>query len=66
MIRITITAAAYQAIAAGSNPDSLLEPQRSPDGGFYLWLFKPIVDKLKAARGPGESFSDTILRLART
>jgi hypothetical protein len=64
MIRIHISAAAYAAILAGRSPDSVQELQAAPDGGFYLWLFKPLLAKLKAARGPGESFSDTILRLA--
>jgi hypothetical protein len=64
MIRITITAAAYDAIVAGRPECNLLEPLPAPGGGFYLLLFKPLVEKLKAARGPGESFSDTILRLA--
>jgi hypothetical protein len=63
MIRIEITAAAYAALAAGSNPDSLLPPLPSP-GGFYLWLDKVTLAKLMAARGPGESYSDMILRWA--
>ncbi len=65
MTRITITAAAYAAIVAGRPECSLLEAQPAPEGGFYLWLFKPLLEQLKAARGPGESYSDTILRLAQ-
>jgi hypothetical protein len=64
MIRIEITAAAYAAIAAGRSADSLIEAQASPSGGFYLWLDKTTLNRLTAARGPGESFSETILRLA--
>jgi len=64
MIRIEITAAAYAAIAAGRSADSLIEAQASPAGGFYLWLDKMTLNRLTAARGPGESFSDTILRLS--
>lgn len=64
MIRIVISAEAYAAIAAGREPDSLLEAQKCPQGGFYLWLDKVTVDRLRAARGPRESFSDAILRLA--
>lgn len=64
MIRITITAAAYEAIVAGRPECNLLPPEEAPDGGFYLWLFKPLLEKLTAARGPGESYSDAIVRLA--
>jgi hypothetical protein len=64
MIRIEITAAAYEAIAAGVPEQSRLEALRSPSGGFYLWLDKITLNKLKAARGPGESYSDAILRFA--
>jgi predicted CopG family antitoxin len=28
-----------------------------------IWLEAPIVDRLAAMRGPGESYSDVILRL---
>lgn len=65
MIRIEITADAYAALAAGRSADDLLEAQPSPQGGFYLWLFKDTVNQLRQAREPGEGFSDTILRLAR-
>jgi len=37
----------------------------SPAGGFYLWLDKMTLATFKAARGPGESYSDVILRWAR-
>jgi hypothetical protein len=33
-------------------------------GGRLVWLEPRVVDKLKAMRGPGESYSDVILRLA--
>lgn len=64
MIRIAITAAAYEAIVAGRPECNLLPPQEAPGGQFYLWLFQPLMERLKAARAPGESYSDTILRLA--
>lgn len=64
MTRIVITAAAYAAIVAGRDPNSLLPAQESPSGGFYLWLDKITLDRLTAARGPAESYSDAILRLA--
>jgi hypothetical protein len=30
----------------------------------FLWLDKPTADKLAALRGPGEGYSDVILRVA--
>lgn len=65
MIRIEISAAAYAAIAALIPAHRLLEAHRSPQGGFYLWLDKVTVNRLRAARGHGESYSDTILRMAQ-
>jgi hypothetical protein len=62
MIRIEITAAAYAALAEGA--DRLKEALRSPSGGFYLWLDKITANRLRAARGRGESYSDAILRMA--
>lgn len=64
MIRIIINEAAYEALLAGRSPDDVHEAQPAPEGGFYLWLFKPLLERLRAARGPGESYSDVILRLA--
>lgn len=64
MIRIEISAPAYAAIAASIPEQSRLEALRSPSGGFYLWLDKATLNKLKAARGPRESYSEAILRFA--
>jgi hypothetical protein len=33
-------------------------------GGVRIWLARAVVDRLKAVRGAGESYSDVILRLA--
>lgn len=66
MTRIEISVAAYIALAAGVLPQSRLEPQGSPSGGFYLWLDKQTLNRLRHAREPGEGFSETILRLARS
>lgn len=64
MIRVEISAAAYEALAKTLNPENLLEPQPSPTGGFYLWLNKTVLNLFSASRGPGESYSDVIMRLA--
>lgn len=66
MIRIHISEAAYAAIVGGRPADSLLPAENAPHGGVYLWLLKPLLDQLTAARGANESYSDAILRLAET
>ena len=62
MIRIEITAAAYAALCEGIPPERLLDALPSPSGGFYLLLDKITLAKFNRARGPGESYSDVILR----
>ncbi len=64
MIRIEITAAAYEALAALAIC-GLVEPHRSPQGDYYLWLTRAAVNRLKAARAADEGYSATILRLAK-
>jgi hypothetical protein len=63
VIRIHITASAYEVLAASCSR-SLLETQRSPSGGYFIWLDRKTVDQLRALRGRGESYSDVILQLA--
>jgi len=65
MIRIEISAAAYAALCDGVPEHSRLPAQGSPTGGFYLWLDKVTVNRLRAAREPGEDFGDTIVRMAK-
>jgi hypothetical protein len=64
MIRITITADAFEAIAATLPSNVGVEQKRAPNGDFFIWLEPRFVDRLRAMRGPGESYSDVILRLA--
>ena len=60
-----ITPAAYAAIAATLAPGTVaVEPERARDGGVHIWLDPDVLAKLKALRGPGESYSDVILRVA--
>jgi len=65
VVTISITAEALSAIAA-TLPDNR-EAERRPDGkgGFLVTLDHRLLDRLKAMRGPGESYSDVIIRLAR-
>jgi hypothetical protein len=40
------------------------EPEANADGERYVWLAPDVVERLKAMRGPGESYSEVILRMA--
>ena len=62
---ICLTPAAFEAIAATLQGNIGFENQRAPNGDWFIWLEPQIVAKLKAMRGPGESYSDVILRVAR-
>jgi len=64
MISISITSEAFEAIRA-TLPHSDAPPSRAPDGLIRIWLDPKVADELGRARGPGESYSDVILRLAR-
>jgi hypothetical protein len=63
MTRIAITAAAYDAICATLPLGSVgYENKVNERGERLIWLDRAVVDRLRAIRGPGESFSDVILR----
>jgi hypothetical protein len=67
MIRIAITEAAYEAIAATLRLGSVgFERERDANGLHLIWLDAAVVDRLAAMRGPGESYSDAILRLVES
>jgi hypothetical protein len=65
VLTISITAEALAAIAA-TLPENR-EADRRPDGkgAYFVTLPRDVLDKLNYPRGPGESYSDVILRLAR-
>jgi hypothetical protein len=62
--RIEITPAAHAALAASATRGGV-EPQRSPEGGHFIWLAPKALKRLDAIRLPSEDYSDVILRLAR-
>jgi hypothetical protein len=65
MIRIAITVAAFEAIAQTLPLGSVgYEAEANDRGERTVWLEEAWVDRLGAMRGPGESYSDVILRLA--
>ena len=65
MIRIAISAAAFEAIA-GTLPFGGMsyENKTNERGEKLIWLDHAVVGRLKAMRGPVESYSEAILRLA--
>ena len=64
MMTISITAEAYAAIRSTLPKGVRAKPRLSEGGGFKITLDRHTLDRLKALRGPGESYSDVILRLA--
>jgi hypothetical protein len=65
MIRIAITEAAYEAIAATLPLGSVgYEAERSETGKVFIWLDRWAMDRLTAERRRGEDLSDTIIRVA--
>ena len=66
VIKIAITQAAFEAISA-TLPFGTCGYENEVDekGERYIWLAPNVVDRLKAMRGPGGSYSDVILRCGR-
>jgi hypothetical protein len=69
MTRILITDAAYAAIggtdlATQRAEDGSGRYGSAPEGKVAVWLPKPVLEALRAARGQGESLSDVIVRFA--
>jgi hypothetical protein len=65
MIRIAITQAAFETIARTLPLGSVgYENETNERGEKLIWLDHAVVARLKAMRGPGEDWSDVILRLA--
>ena len=65
MIRIAISEAAFEAIAKTLPIGSVgYENATNEKGERLIWLDPGVLARLRALRGPGESYSDVILRLA--
>ena len=65
MVRIAIIGAAYRRhlrhLPLGSVGYEFPTNER---GEKLIWLDRAVIDRLRSLRGPGESFSDVIVRLA--
>jgi hypothetical protein len=65
VIRIAISQAAFEAIARTLPLGSVsFENKITEKGERLIWLEPNVVDRLRVLRGPGESYSDVILRIA--
>jgi hypothetical protein len=65
MVRIAISQAAFEAICATLPFGSVsYENATNERGERLIWLERGVVDRLRSLRGPGESYSDVILRVA--
>ena len=65
MIGITISGEAYAAVVSTlPRAGSVTETKVAPKGECRIWLPPDVVNRLRALREPGETFSGVILRLA--
>jgi hypothetical protein len=66
VVRIAISAEAFAAISATLPLGSVSYENKTNDRDErYVWLDPGVVDRLRSLRGPGESYSDVIIRVAR-
>jgi hypothetical protein len=65
MVRIAISAEAFEAIAAMLASGNVLhERERTAQGGYLVWLDETVVNNLERLRGPrDEDLSAVIVRL---
>jgi hypothetical protein len=65
MIRIAISIETFEAIARTLPLDSVgYEAEADAEGEMHIWIDDRQADKIAAMRGPGESYSDGIMRIA--
>ena len=65
MIKIAVTIEAFEAIARTLPLGSVgFENATNERDEELVWLTRAVSDRLRAMRGPGESYSDVILRIA--
>jgi hypothetical protein len=66
MIQIAISVEAFEAIAQTPPLGNVsFENKIDENGDRLVWLDRAVVDRLRAMRGVGESYSDVILRIAK-
>jgi hypothetical protein len=65
MVTISITREAFAAIEATLSKGSKAEARPVGKGGLFVVIDRRTGDRLGRLRGPGESYSDVILRIAK-
>jgi hypothetical protein len=65
MVTIAITPEAFTIIRAALPHGCKIELRPDGYGGYVVTLPNGVLDRLKAMRCPGESYSDPIIRVAR-
>jgi hypothetical protein len=67
MIRIAISVEAFEAIARTMPLGTVgYEAEANERGERLIWIEDAMADRLSAMRGPGEGYSEAILRLVET
>jgi hypothetical protein len=65
VIKIAISPAAFEALTRTLPLGNVVyENGTNERGERTVWLARAMVNRLKAMRGPGESYSDVIMRIA--
>jgi hypothetical protein len=65
MISIPITEEAYEGLKGRIPRIDQAPKSQGRNGQMRIWLDRKFVDRLLALRGPGETYSDVILRLTK-
>jgi hypothetical protein len=63
MIRVALTDVAYDAIASTLPKGAARWPMQRDQGQCFIQVEAAVVDRMRAMRRPGESYSNVILRL---
>jgi hypothetical protein len=65
MVRISISPAAFGVISATLPLGSVgFETEPDAKGERHIWVDRVVAERLASLRGPGESYSDVVLRIA--
>jgi hypothetical protein len=63
VLRVAITAEAFDAVATVLPGSVRFEREPLDQGERLIWLEPRVLNRLRALRDPGESYSDVILRV---
>jgi hypothetical protein len=63
MIRVVLTDAVYDAIASTLPKGAARWPMQREQGQCFIQVEAAVVDRMRAMRRPGESYSEVILKL---